>query len=86
MRLYEKSAGIKKHFDCKERTITATRKFIQEHPERYTAAGTVGNLTNVICFADAYKCRKLEVETLPPFEPEEIAKVVMLEGLDDARL
>lgn len=86
MALYENNAGIKKRVcNCGDSTITAVRKFIRDHPERYTEAGTSGNLTNVLCFVDAYKYRKFDAAALPPFEPEKIARLLVMEA-DNAGL
>lgn len=83
MRVYENKAGLKEIYQCKDSTITAVRRFIQQHPERYTNLGTIRNLTHVGCFADAYKYRDYDVSMLPPFDAVATMRLLGQEGGDD---
>lgn len=74
--IYMKRKNLRELIDCGDTVVTACRRFIAEHPERYTIFGNVGNLTNVLAFVDALKFYKSENTALPPFRPERIAAML----------
>ena len=77
MYLYCKRSDIKAVYHCSDSEITACRKFIAEHPERYTPLAVQRNLTNIFAFGDAYKYRLVEDPSrLPPFDPQEISMLL----------
>lgn len=73
--IYMKRKDLRELIDCGDTLVTACRRFIADHPERYTIYGNVGNLTNVLAFIDAQKFYKSD-RALPPFRPERIAKML----------
>ena len=79
--LYATTADLKNTFHCGSSTVSSCRRFIAENPGRYTPYGVIGNLTNMLAFADAYKYRTYDVTLLPPFEPEQAA--MMIRGVRD---
>lgn len=81
MYLYCKRADIKAVIHCSDSEITACRKFIAEHQERYPAEAVSRGLTNILAFTDAYKYRLTEDPSrLPPFDPHAIARLLGLGG------
>lgn len=75
---YKRPKALAELFDCGHTMITKCRKVIKDHPERYGYYGTIGTLTSIVAFADAYKFHaELAADKyIPPFDPEEAAKVV----------
>ena len=75
---YCRAKGLRERFDCSQTLVTECRRLIKENPERYGYYGTIGSLTSTVAFADAYKFRKelKEAKEIPPFDPEQAAKVV----------
>ena len=77
MQAYLTYKQIKAKFPCGDSTIRECRRYIADHPERYTAIGVIRNLTNVFCFVDAYKYRGCEdTSLLPPFDPREAEQLL----------
>lgn len=74
---YLRNQALGERFSCGMTMVSMCRKLIREHPERYTYYGTLGGLTSVVAFADAYKFRKelTEGKAIPPFDPEAAASV-----------
>lgn len=74
--IYAKGKTIQKEFDVGSTVVNQCRRFIAEHPERYSQYGNLGALTSVVAFTDAYKYRKTETADLPPFEPYKIIRLM----------
>lgn len=74
--IYAKRKTIQKEFDVGSTVVSQCRRFIAEHPERYSEYGNLGTLTSMVAFTDAYKYRKTETADLPPFEPYKIIRLM----------
>lgn len=74
--IYAKGKTIQKEFDVGSTVVNQCRRFIAEHPERYSQYGNLGALTSIVAFTDAYKYRKVETADLPPFEPYKIIRLM----------